>query len=61
MNKKIKKNFLDENKQNTKNIKKKIQSIISDMNRMSKNDPDGSYTGVADPPCENVVQDVDDL
>ena len=38
-----------------------MKKIQDNENKKTKTDPNGSYTGVADPPFENVVQDVDDL
>lgn len=38
-----------------------IEKILNDENTRTKTDPLGSYTGVADRPYENVVQDADDL
>lgn len=49
------------NNETAMKVEKRMQSILSDSNQKSKTDPNGSYTGVADPPFENVVQDADDL
>ena len=38
-----------------------IEKILNDENTRTKTDPLGSYTGVAEKPYENVVQDADDL
>lgn len=40
-------------------ITEKVQGIISMQSSVT--DPDGSYTGVPENPCDQPIQDVDDL
>ncbi len=59
MNKRKNKN--EKQSENKKRVNAVMKKVLDEENSKSKTDPNGSYTGVSDPPFENVVQDVDDL
>lgn len=48
-------------KKNDKRQKKTVKSVKATGEKAIKSDVQGSYTGVPENPCEEPVQDVDDL
>ncbi len=58
---KNRKNKKEKHNENAKRVDAMMKIVLNEENSQSKTDPNGSYTGVADPPFENVVQDADDL